>query len=493
MNLLGIDLGSSFVKASVIDAKTGKCLSAVSCPDQEMIISSPKPGWAEQDPQVWWNTTVMAVRKALAAAPGAAAGIEAIGISYQMHGLVVLDKNGNVLRPAIIWCDGRAVDIGNKAFAQIGPDVCLSTMLNSPANFTASKMKWVIDNEPGVFNRAASLCLPGDYIGYKLTGRLATTVSGLSEGILWDFPNHKPAQKVLQTFGIPESMLPERVSTFGDQGRLTADAASQLGLKQGIALCYRAGDQPNNAFSLGVLEPGQAAATAGTSGVVYGVTEAVKTDPASRVNTFAHVNHSAENRRLGVLLCVNGTGIANAWTKRLMDASMSYDAMNSLAEKSPIGSDGLVFLPMGNGAERMIGNRDIGAQLIGLRFNGHNRAHVIRAVQEGIAFSLVYGVSIMKSIGAEVRALRAGCANMFLSPIFRNAIASTLQAPIALYNTDGAQGAARGAGKGAGIFSDWKSAFTGLNCVQTIEPDAASVEAYDQAYRRWTTALEKNL
>jgi len=493
MNLLGIDLGSSFVKASVVDADTGKCLSAVSCPDQEMTIASPKPGWAEQDPQMWWNTTVMAVRKALAAAPGAAASIEAIGISYQMHGLVVLDKNGAVLRPAIIWCDGRAVDIGNKAFMQIGPEACLSAMLNSPANFTASKMKWVIDNEPGIFNRAASMCLPGDYIAYRMTGRLATTVSGLSEGILWDFPGHKPAEKVLHAYGIPESMLPQRVPTFGDQGRLTADAAGQLGLKQGVALCYRAGDQPNNAFSLGVLEPGQAAATAGTSGVVYGVTDAVKTDPDSRVNTFAHVNHEQDARRLGVLLCVNGTGIANAWTKRLMDGAMTYDAMNALAQDAPIGSDGLVFLPMGNGAERMIGNRDLGAQLVGLRFNGHGRPHVIRAVQEGVAFALVYGVSIMKSIGAEVRALKAGRSNMFLSPIFHNALASTLQVPIALYNTDGAQGAARGAGKGAGIFEDWESTFKGLRCEQTIEPDSGTRDAYAQAYRRWSRTLEMNL
>jgi len=492
MHLLGIDVGSSFVKASVVDAETGRCIGAASSPQQEMTITSVKPGWAEQDPEVWWNNTVAAVKAACAAAP-AAPRIKAIGVSYQMHGLVIVDKNGTVARPAIIWCDGRAVDIGNNAFAAIGREACLTTMLNSPGNFTASKIKWVKDNEPGVFGRASAFCLPGDYIAYRLTGRLATTVSGLSEGILWDFPGNRPASLLLDAYGIPETMLPQRVPTFGNQGELTADAARELGLAPGIPLCYRAGDQPNNAFSLNVLEPGEAAATAGTSGVMYGVTDIVKVDTASRVNTFAHVNHSPGRRRLGVLLCVNGTGIANAWTKRLFGGTVGYGEMNASAHGVPIGSDGLVFVPLGNGAERMIENRDIGAQMWGLRFNRHNRAHLCRAVQEGVAFALAYGITIMKSIGAEVGRVRAGCANMFLSPTFRDTLAGTLNVPIELYNTDGAQGAARGAGIGAGIFPDVASAFKGLKKEHTVEPRAQDADAYAAAYGQWSRALQRGI
>jgi xylulokinase len=366
-------------------------------------------------------------------------------------------------------------------------------MFNSPGNFTASKLKWVKDNEPDIFRQVNKFCLPGDYIALRLTGRITTTVSGLSEGILWDFIRHQPAHVLLDYYGIPESFLPEIVPTFGNQGGLTAQASKELGLAAGTPVTYRAGDQPNNAFSLNVLEPGEVAATAGTSGVMYGVTDTIKVDTASRVNTFAHVNHSQKTKRLGVLLCINGTGIANAWTRRLLGDSVSYDAMNTLAESVPIGCDGLLVLPFGNGAERMIENRDIGAQVSGLSFNRHSKSHLCRAVQEGIAFSLNYGIDIMRSIGVKATRIRAGRANMFLSKIFRDTVAGVINAPIELYNTDGAQGAARGAGVGAGIYSDLKGAFAGLSLEETVEPAATTRQAYVAAYQQWRKALEQQL
>jgi xylulokinase len=489
MHLIGIDIGSSFVKACVIDAPTGKCVGAASFPEQEMIISSPKPGWAEQDPNAWWTNASLAVKKACAEAGVSAEDIKGIGVAYQMHGLVLLDKNHAVLRPAIIWCDGRAVEIGNKALKEIGQSTCLSRLLNSPGNFTASKLKWVKENEPDIFGRAHAFCLPGDYIALKLTGQCATTVSGLSEGILWDFSVEKPASILLDHYGIPESFIPKLVPTFGHQGELTADAAKALGLKAGTPVTYRAGDQPNNAFSLNVLEPGDIAATAGTSGVMYGVTDTVKVDPESRVNTFVHVNHSEKAKRLGVLLCVNGAGIANAWIKRLLGPQTTYKEMDALSESIAPGSDGLTMIPFGNGAERMIGNRDIGARLCGLQFNRHNRAHISRAVQEGIAFALAYGVDIMRSIGVNASRVRAGRSNMFISRTFCDTIAGVLNAPIELYNTDGAQGAARGAGIGAGVYHSPKAAFSGLRVEAVVEPHKSTIGHFSNAYGQWKEAL----
>jgi xylulokinase len=493
MYLLGIDIGSSFVKASIIDGATGQCKATASSPAREMIIHSIHGGWAEQDPEMWWKNAVQAIRQACAASSIPSEAIKAIGISYQMHGLVLLDRNNTVLRPSIIWCDSRAVETGKKAFESIGKNTCLGTMLNSPGNFTASKLKWVKDNEPDIFRQVNKCCLPGDYIALRLTGRITTTVSGLSEGILWDFSRHQPAQVLLDYYGIPETLLPEIVPTFGNQGGLTAQAAKELGFATGTPVTYRAGDQPNNAFSLNVLEPGEVAATAGTSGVMYGVTDIIKVDTVSRVNTFAHVNHSKETKRLGVLLCINGTGIANAWTRRLLGEPVSYDEMNALAESIPIGCDGLIVLPFGNGAERMIENRDIGALVSGLSFNRHSRPHLCRAVQEGIAFALNYGIDIMRSIGVKPTRIRAGRANMFLSKIFRDTLAGIINVPIELYNTDGAQGAARGAGVGAGIYRDLKGAFAGLALEETVEPAATTRQAYVSAYQQWLKVLEQQL
>jgi xylulokinase len=493
MHLVGIDIGSSFIKACVVDATTGKCVGAAQFPEREQNIASPKAGWAEQEPEMWWKNAALAVKKACSDAHVSAGDVKAIGIAYQMHGLVLLDKNNAVLRPSIIWCDGRAVETGNKALEAIGRSKCLEHLLNSPGNFTASKLAWVKANEPDIFKRACTFCLPGDFIALKLTGQCCTTISGLSEGILWDFAENSPASMLLKHYGIPESFLPKLVPTFGPQGELTAEAAGELGLKAGTPVTYRAGDQPNNAFSLNVLEPGDLAATAGTSGVMYGVSDIVKYDPESRVNTFAHVNHSKDKKRLGVLLCVNGTGIANAWTKRLFGESASYKEMDALAETVAPGCDGLAVLPFGNGAERMIGNKDIGAHMSGIQFNRHTRAQVCRAVQEGIAFALAYGVDIMRGIGVGASRIRAGKSNMFLSKSFSETIAGVLNAPIELYNTDGAQGAARGAGVGAGLYPDPKQAFTGLKVEATIEPKKGSLAEYKAAYEQWVLALKRHL
>ncbi len=490
MYILGFDIGSSSVKVSLIEASSGKCIGSSFQPKQEMEIKASQQGWAEQEPEMWWKYLKLALADTLQQTGIEKNSVKSIGISYQMHGLVMVDKQFNVLRPSIIWCDSRAVEIGNHAFEHIGPIRCLENMLNSPGNFTASKLKWVKEHEPEIYKKIYKIMLPGDYIAMMLTGEIKTTLSGLSEGIFWDFKNGKLSDVILEEYGIDPNLIPEIVPTFSIQGILTHEVADELGLAAGTPVSYRAGDQPNNALSLNVLNPGEIAATAGTSGVVYGVSDVVKYDPHSRVNTFAHVNHTKQNNRLGVLLCVNGTGILNSWLKRNTAGDLMYNEMNNLAATVDIGSDGLIVLPFGNGAERMLGNKDIGSCFSNLNFNIHSKAHLFRAAQEGIVFSFKYGIDIMESIGINPAVIRAGNANMFLSPVFRDTLAGVTGSVIELYNTDGAQGAAIGGGVGAGIYKSLDEGFENLKKLLVIEPDASKNESYLEAFSNWKQHLE---
>ncbi len=488
--LLGYDIGSSSVKASLVSIETGKSVASAFYPDSEAPIKALNPGWAEQNPDDWWTylKNVTAKVKEMSGAKGS--DIEAIGISYQMHGLVCVDKNGKALRPAIIWCDSRAVPYGDKAFREIGKGQCLTNLLNSPGNFTAAKLAWVKENEPKLYEQIDKIMLPGDYIAMRLTGTTCTTVSGLSEGMMWNFKENDVADFLLEYYGFSRSLIPEIRPTFSEQGRISVSAAKELGLEVGIPVTYRAGDQPNNALSLNVFNPGEIAATAGTSGVVYGVNGSVNFDPQSRVNTFAHVNHTNKQTRLGVLLCINGTGILNAWTRRnIMLEGLSYGDMNKIAQSVPIGCDGVSVLPFGNGAERVLGNRNVGCSIHGFNFNIHNRNHMARAVQEGIVFSFKYGMDVMVEMGMEISKIHAGNANMFLNPVFRETLAGITGATIELYDTDGSVGAAKGAGMGAGVYKNNDDAFSTLEKINVIEPDKKLIPQYEEAYARWKRIL----
>lgn len=489
MYLLGYDIGSSSVKASLVNAETGVCVASAFYPKVEAEIIAVQPGWAEQKPEMWWQNLKLATAAVMEQSAVSAEQIAAIGISYQMHGLVCVDKDLQVLRPAIIWCDSRAVGYGQKALETLGESVCLSHLLNSPGNFTASKLAWVKENEPDIYARIYKIMLPGDYIAMRMTGEVCTTVSGLSEGMFWDFKNNCVADFLMEYYGFDKSLIPDIRPTFSEQGRMTAAVAEELGLRAGIPVTYRAGDQPNNALSLNVFNPGEIASTAGTSGVVYGVNGTVNYDPQSRVNTFAHVNHTDEQTRLGVLLCINGTGILNSWIKRTMGTDVSYAEMNDLAAGVPIGSQGLSVIPFGNGAERVLGNKEPGCSLQGLNFNSHTRAHIMRAAQEGIVFSFKYGMEVMEQMGMHITNIHAGNANMFLSPIFRNTLAGVTGATIELYDTDGSVGAAKGAGMGVGIYKDNTEAFSTLKKLQVIEPDVQAAEQYQAAYALWKERL----
>lgn len=493
MYLLGYDLGTSSVKCAIVDVATGRCVASDFYPKTEAPIKSLKPGWAEQSPESWIDSMKIVTKEILAKTGIDAADIKAIGFSYQMHGLVAVDKHGKVLRDAIIWCDSRGVPYGDKAFKDLGADTCLTHLLNNPGNFTAAKLRWVKENEPEVYDRIYKVMLPADYAAYRLTGEICTNPEGLSEYMLWDFKNDAPAQLLMDYYGFDPDIFPEVKPTFCVQGRMCARAAAEFGLAEGTPIAYKAGDQPNNALSLNVFNPGEVASTAGTSGVVYGINDKIDYDPLSRVNNFAHVNHTAEAPRIGVMTCINGTGILNSWIKKnVTPDGISYSQMNDLAAEVPVGSCGVSILPFGNGAERVLGNRTTGCSFHGIHFNIHDRRHILRAAQEGIVFSLMYGMEIMQGIGLKINRIHAGNANMFLSPVFRDTLASVSGAVIELYDTDGAAGAAKGAGIGIGIYRDNNEAFASLDKIDEIIP-ALDREPYIEAYTRWKNILKQQL
>ncbi|KAA9041758.1 carbohydrate kinase [Ginsengibacter hankyongi] len=491
MLLLGIDIGTSFIKVSVVDAVSQKCISTAQYPETENAITSLQSGWAEQSPEMWWDQTAKAIRKLTAAKAFDPKDIAAIGISYQMHGLVAVDKHQNVVRDSIIWCDSRAVEIGENAFNAIGEYICSSCLLNSPANFTASKLSWVKNNEAGIYEKIDKIMLPGDFIAMKLTGEITTTNSALSEGIFYDFQKEEISKDVMNYFGFDDSLMPDVRTLFSSHGNLLPAIAKELSLKENIPVTYKAGDQLNNALSLNVLEPGEVAATAGTSGVIYAVTDQLFNDKYSRVNAFAHVNHTAMHKRLGVLLCINGTGIMNSWIKKVCGDGLTYEEMDAMCSGIDPGSDGLFILPFGNGAERMLQNKIVGAHINNIDLNKHSKAHIFRAVQEGIAFAFRYGLDIMRENNLHPTIIRAGRSNLFLSDVFIQSFVNATGVAVELYSNDGSVGAALGAGIGGGIYKNFNEAFSNFKPIKKIEP--GNTDLYDELYLSWKKLLEAHL
>lgn len=491
MLLLGIDIGTSSVKVSVVDAQTQQCLAKDHYPETESAILSPHPGWAEQSPEDWWTYVQSAIRKLHAQKKYDPKDIAAIGIAYQMHGLVMVDKAQQVVHNSIIWCDSRAVETGQKAFQDIGKEKCLSRLLNSPGNFTASKLAWMKQHEPAVYARTKTVMLPGDFIAMKLTGEITTSAAALSEGIFWDFKKNELSEDVIAYYDLDASMIPAVRPVFGEHGRVSTAVALALSLPEGIPVTYKAGDQPNNALSLNVLQPGEVAATAGTSGVIYGVSDSLTADQQSRINSFVHVNHNAGQQRIGVLLCINGAGILNRWVLNKFGNGSTYEQMNEAAAGIKAGAEGLTILPFGNGAERMLNNRTVGAHILGLDLNIHSAAHVYRAAQEGIAFAFRYGLDIMRENGMNPGIIRAGKANMFLSPVFTTALVNSLQVPVELYQHDGSTGAAIGAGLGSGIYTNTAEAFQHFKPVDLVKPEKK--DQYEEIYQRWLLQLQNKL
>lgn len=490
---LGIDIGSSSVKTALFDADQGKAIGKATFPKTEQPIEAPQPGWAEQDPETWWNNFKKGYHQIITEHSINPKEISAIGITYQMHGLVVIDEQQNVLRKSIIWCDSRAVDIGSEAFTGIGEEQCLQSLLNSPGNFTASKLSWVKQHQPELYGKVHKFMLPGDYFALKLSGRATTTATGLSEGVFWNFPEERVSDEVLDYFGFSSDMVSDIVPAIGEQVSVSDAMADELGLNPGVKVTYRAGDQPNNAFSLNVLEPGQIAATAGTSGVIYAVSDKDVYDPQSRINTFMHVNNQPGRKRNGILICVNGTGILYSWLKHFLNTGsegITYSSMNEIAREAPIGSEGVQFYPFGNGAERILENQLLNANLMNLDFNRHQSPHIIRAAMEGITYALNLGFDILKNNDVAYDTIRAGHANLFLSPTFRSIFANVTESVVELYDTDGSVGAARGAALGAGFYHSPEEAFASLQRVDRTEPQQVMIDQYKEFYASWKEKLD---
>ena len=492
MYYLGLDIGSSSVKAALVEISSGKSIGVVQEPSEEMSMFAQKNGWAEQKPEDWWLHTCNAIARLKQQYNVSRTQIKGIGISYQMHGLVLVDKSGKVLRKSIIWCDSRAVDIGNNAFKEIGEDVCTTHLLNSPANFTASKLKWVQQHEPEIYNQIYKFMLPGDYIAFKFSNKINTTISGLSEGIFWDFKKQKIADFLFDSYGINTSLVPDIVDTFGEQSKVDKKGEQQSGIAAGTPIYYRAGDQPNNALSLNVFHPGEVAATGGTSGVVYAVTNTLSVKESSRVNNFAHVNYQkGSSVRIGKLLCINGAGIQYRWLLNNLALS-SYEEMNTLASEIPVGSDGVCLIPFGNGAERMLNNKEIGTRIVNMNLNNHHKGHICRAALEGIAFSFVYGMEILKSDGIDASVIRAGNDNLFRSEIFANTVATLIEQEIEIFNTTGAIGAARAANLHTGDFESFEKSIMDNDHVMTYMP-FKDKQPYIDAFKNWKKELELTL
>lgn len=490
MYYLGIDVGSSSIKFAIVSIETGEGLGIIKEPKKELSVKAQKPGWAEQDPQEWWKLTCTGIKRILKETQIQKEQIKGIGIAYQMHGLVVVNKKGKVLRNSIIWCDSRAVEIGEKAYHDLGKPHCNSNFLNSPANFTASKLRWVQEKEPELYGQIDKFMLPGDYLAFRFSGEINTTISGLSEGIFWNFKTDTIANKILDYYNISEKLIPNIVATNSIQSKVSKKGAGESGLAEGTPILYRAGDQPNNALSLNVFHPGEIAATGGTSGVIYAVTDNLSAEECDKVNNFAHVNYSNLTKNIGKLLCINGAGIQYRWLLNNLDVK-DYEEMNNLAAQVGIGAERVSIIPFGNGAERMLSNRIVGTHILNLDLNRHHKGHLCRAALEGIAFSFVYGFEIMQSDGIEPSIIKSGNDNLFRSKIFSNTIASLIGQPIEIYDTTGAVGAARACTITNGNY-DTFSSFMENDYVTTFFPSKKR-SAYQEAYSIWKKELKSIL
>lgn len=472
MAFLGIDVGTSSVKVSIV-GEDGVILASATAPaSSERAINSPNPNWAEQNPEDWWEDAQQAI---LNLPLEARLQVEAIGIAYQMHGLVLVDSQFQPVRPSIIWCDGRNIQESQILAESLGLDALENRLLNKPGTLTLAKLAWVAEHEPETLAKAHTFGLPGDFIAYKLTGEWSTTKSGYSEMVGWDFGASIPFEEGFRKAGwkLP---LPEARPNLEEGAPIQKVIAEKLGLPPSARVTYRAGDQPNNAFGLGVLQQGETAISAGTSGVLYGIGDS---SPGLHegINRFLHVNS-----QIGVLMCLNGVGSALAFARRTWFQNQSYEALSELASQANP-ENCPYFFPFGNGAERILSERAFSG-FTELDFNRHNLPELARSVFEGIAFAYRLGSEKMEKAGCLSKVVNGTESGLLKSSFFAQLLANELQVELILSEGDGSTAAARGAALG----------------IKKILPKPAPLKRYlptspanHERFSHWHKILEKFL
>jgi xylulokinase len=486
--LLGLDLGTSAVKAVICDDH-GTVRAAASAP---YPIGQPRPGWSEQDPRDWWSGTIAAMRGALDRSGASPEGIAAIGLSGQMHGSVLLPadalgsggRDAEPLRPAILWNDQRTAAQCARIEHAAGGRRALVEMVGNAAlpGFTLPKLLWVREHEPETWRRTAAILLPKDYLRLRLTGDLATDVGDASGLLLLDVDNRRYSDRALRLFDINPSMLPSPVESTAPTGEVSRWAASQTGLRAGTPVVGGSGDNQAGAIGAGVVRPGMILATLGTSGVIYAHSEQPHRDlgdPPGRVHTMCAATGTERQRGQW---CITGCMLSAAgslqWCQGTLWPETPIEQLLTEAESAPAGSAGLTFLPYLTGERCPHPDPQARGAWVGLT-SRHSRAHMIRAVLEGVAFGLAQILDLQRSIGIEARTARVGGGGA-KSRLWRQMLADQLNVPIASTNTEEgpAYGAALLAGVGAGIWPTVEDACHA--CVketERLEPDASGAEA----------------
>jgi xylulokinase len=486
--MMGIDVGTSGTRA-VIVRPDGHVAGAATGDHEPMRMA--KPGWAEQSPENWWQATIIAVRAALAEAGLKGADITAIGLSGQMHGVILLDKDCAVLRPALIWCDQRSQTQCDWITSRVGAERLIQ-LVSNPAltGWSAPKLLWIRDNEPAIYERAAHCLLPKDFVRFRLTGEFATDVSDASGTLLFDVTHRCWSAEMLAALEIDPSLFPRAYESPEITGEITAEVAKLTGLAAGTPVVGGGGDQAASAIGNGIVEPGLTSATLGTSGVIFAYTEEPKLDPGGRIHTFCH----AVPGKWHVMGVTQGAGLSLRWFRENFGASEAwlarqigldtYDLIIKEAEQAPPGSLGLLWLPY------LMGERTphLDAQARGMWFGltaAHTRAHVIRSILEGVAFSLRDSLEIFKELGIPVEQIRASGGGS-RSPVWRQIQADIYGKELVTLRTSegSALGAALLAGVGGGIYSSvQESARQAIQIQESVAPRAAVAPAYDRLYQ----------
>jgi xylulokinase len=480
MWFLGMDVGTGGTRAVIVDA-AGKLIAGAS--SEHEAFKTAHPGWAEQNPEDWWRAAQEAIRFALAAAPEPHQPIAAIGLTGQMHGAVLLDETGQVLRPSLIWCDTRTQPQCDWLTEKIGYERLIELTCN-PAlpNFTLTKLLWVKQHEPEIFAKTRHILCPKDYVRYRLTGEFAIDVQEASGTLLLDVTHRRWSREVAAAAGIPESWLPTVYESPEVCARISETASGLTGLTARTSVVAGAGDQGAGAVGMGILQPGSVSATIGTSGVVFAATASPTKDPKGRLHTFCHAVPGLWH----VMGVTQGAGLSLRWVRDTFFPSHNYDELTAAAAKVPSGSEGLEWAPYLLGERTPHLDPEVRAAFACICSN-HTAAHFVRAVLEGVAYSLKDTFTLFAELGIPVTAIRLGGGGA-RGPLWRKIQAGIYGQAVEVLTAEegGAFGSALMAGVGAGHWANLDQACDqAIEVAQRIEPDAADLAAYKTGYAKW--------